>query len=448
MRDSPRVLYVVDDGWRPEKQRAIQALLDAGADVRLATHVPASQAALQALFGEVQLLEIQDPPAWRHYPAMFFARELDTVIVQNLNRERARRATVPRRMLNGVRAACARLGMRRHRYSTVRRRLYRGSRQHAALLADTDVLLFVPVAIRDQRILHEADERGVAVLAWVYSWDNPMKDNDFFLYARSYGVWNAENRKDLETLHGIPPEKVAVIGPNQFDVLISQTAGLRRELREPPTVLYICCTGRDHLVVQEEDFILWIREVMDQVCPAARLLVRPYPFRDLLAGYARLEAAPGIEVAHFGEEKDGILQIDAEEDARRLAQMAAAACMINLGSTMGLEGAFTGTPMLQFTDVPEFPRVAGRPYLYPLRHALKNEHLRYMLTGDFPSFVRDTDSLSRGLRDILLEGKETDYLEYSRHLRRFADPMPGKGPYMECFVDWVISAGQGRENRE
>ncbi len=439
-KDPLRLLYLIDDGWRYEKRRVIRSVLDAGHDLTLITHDAKSAEALREHFQQVVELPRSRPSAWRYYPAMFFSKDLGTHITLNRQKEIYDESSPPMKILFRLRDFCGKLGLHRRRIHEIRTRLYRGSRMHATLLRGADAIFFSPVGLRDQRILYEAKEIGLPVLAWIYSWDNPVKDSEFFLDAESYGVWNPENVEDLSSYHGIDPEKTRVLGPVHYDAMLARHAARTAVPKaDPPHVLYVCAVGRDFLVAQEVELILWIRAQLNVVSPETVLKVRPYPFRVPGSGYEALEGRSDIEVVHFGKELEGRILMEEEEEARKLAQIEAAACMINFGSTMGLEAAFTPTPILQFKRLPPLKRIGP----HHLADSLLNEHLRHMMSGEHPNYIVDEASLQRAFRDILLSGNLAPYEAYGRKLRKFVDPLPAEKPYMNRFLSWLSDGAAG-----
>jgi hypothetical protein len=440
MNKTLRAIYLIDDGWRYEKRRVIRGLLEAGWDVTLVTHDPKSAECLRAHFQQVVEIPVHPPPAWRYYPAIFFSRDLGTHITRNRQKELYDRSSLAMKGLFRFRDFCKNLGMCRRRVHEIRNRLYRGSRMHEALLRRGDLILFSPVGPKDQRILHEAKEIGIPVLAWIYSWDNPVKDNEFFLDADSYAVWNPENVGDLQQYQEIPMERIRVTGPVHYDPMLKRFASRSAVPKAyPPHVLYVCALGREHLVAQEVELILWIREKLNEISPETLLKVRPYPFRVPGSGYDALEGRKDIKVLHFGQEDEGRILMEEEEEDEKFAQIEAAACMINLGSTMGLEAAFTPTPILQFRSLP--PLKQSGPFA--MADCLYNEHLRHMLSGQYPNYIEDGASLVRALRNILEEKNVQSYQAYSEKLRKFVDPFPEEKPYLAKLLAWLAEGASG-----
>ena len=425
-RKEPKLLYLLDDGWRHEK-RVILDYLYERLPLRVITHDPATHAQL-ADEKDVRLLNVA--PICKHflYPlVLFFASELDTVVTR---RERMLRLQTTggwvQRMVHPFRELLGRIGLRRYRYEKALRFLYQHSSMYSDLWHAHNVLLFSPVGVLDKRVIFEAQAAGLKIICWVYSWDNPIKDNEFISDLDAYLVWNEGNRSDLVKWHGVDPAKVHVVGAPQLDALIARPPSQPRAGRSR-YVLYPCATGRGVFMEQEVDLILWLRNLLDQIDPTVELLVRPYPFRKMSEGnpYDRLEGKVGVRIGHFGSAENGRIMMDAHAEEERYWQIHDAVCMINLGSTIGLEAAYTSTPVLQlaFCDIPEEAGVLS------LRSVFENEHLCYLMNAKYPNVVKDSSSLSAALREIFA-GRVDPYRAYSKELRRISDPLGGA-----CYKD-------------
>ena len=126
-----------------------------------------------------------------------------------------------------------------------------------------------------------------------------MKDNEFIPDADRYLVWNQQNADDLKAMFNIGQSRIDVVGPVQFDFLF--------ENRKKPApdkkgyVMYACSMGLSYYIEQEIEIVLNIRSILDEVAPATRLLVRPYPFRNSQSIYNKLSGREGVDVAHFGK---------------------------------------------------------------------------------------------------------------------------------------------------
>jgi hypothetical protein len=348
---------------------------------------------------------------------MFFARDLDTNLVRYRQRIRFYSYPPGERALHYLRALAGALGLRRSQYTDVLERTYRHSHEYSAELDGYKALVFMPTSIQDKRVIFEARNRGIRVCCWLYSWDNALKDNEFLTDADRYLVWNEETREDLCRVHGIAPERTEIVGAVQMDDL--RNMDLSTVGKEPrPTVLYACCAGLPFHVEQEVELILHIRRILDDVNPECVLQIRPYPFRKEIDVYARIRKAPGIDVLDFGDVLEERIVISREDAIMRMHQIQRAWCFINLGSTIGLEAAYTDTPILQLA----YTLPTTLPDHEDIRHAMKNEHLKYLVLPQCPNTIHDPAALRDALK-VILAGQPGKYLPCSEILRRFTDPL-------------------------
>lgn len=412
------VLFLFDDGWRYEK-KVIMRYLRNRLSFSIATHNRLTYEELRQDY-DTMLLPIYSVKRHPLYAlVMFFARELNTAITRRQRAlwlgSRSRRT----RVLHHIRECMGKIGLRRYSYADALKWLYRRSSCYDDILKDCRVLIYNPVFVEDKRILFEAHAAGIKVISWVYSWDNPFKDNEFISWANAYLVWNEENRKDVSRLHNVPPERIHVTGPAQMDYL----KGRPSSPPSPPNkryILYPCATGVEDHVLQEVEVIINLRHLIDSIDPEVELLVRPYPFRLKLETdpYACLRTRRGIAVANFGEIVDGRLLINSAVEEERYLQFRDAVCMINFGSTIGLEAAYTDTPIIQLA----YSSAESSDASLSLGLVFENEHLRYIIRREYPNVVENDEALTRCLQDIL-SGHGERYMAYSRMLRLFSDPL-------------------------
>lgn len=420
---SKRYLFLVDDGWRHEKKE-ILLFLRAYITFDIVTHDPMTQDMLKDDF-KVTLIPVTPlKKQWSYKIAMFFARELQTNLVQYRARIKYHACSRPTRWMHDLRKLLGRIGLRPYSYPQALKWLYRNSRYFTDMLKAYDALVFMPVAVVDKRIIFEAMRDGLEVINWIYSWDNPMKDNEFIPDVDRHLVWNEENRRDVHKLHGVPLDKIDVVGPAQFDYLFELDLG---KIPPPPEpyVLYACALGLDFHLEQEINIIQNIRAIMDDIAPAMKLCVRPYPFRKKIDGYAPLRNKPGIEILDFGKIHGDRVLISDEVINERITQIQQATCLINLGSTIGLEAAFTDTPIIQLSF--NFP--STHPDYQDVTHVLKNEHLEHMILPEYPNVVANPESFRNTLNDILA-GNRDRYRPYSKRLQTFANPLG-----VTCYKD-------------
>jgi len=426
-----KFLFLIDDGWRHEKKEILLFLRDY-ISFDIVTHDPMTLDMLKNDFSVTLIPVFPLKKQFSYKLSMFFARELDTNLVQYRARIKHHSFSLAKRCLHNVRKFAGIIGLRPYTYPQALQRLYRNSHHFTELLKGYQALVFMPVAVVDKRIIFEARNAGLQIINWIYSWDNPMKDNEFLPDVDRHLVWNEENRRDVHELHGVPLDKIDVVGPAQFDYLFKLKLDQIPPAAEP-YVLYACALGLNFHLEQEINIIRNIRAIMDEIQPGLKLCVRPYPFRKNIDGYASLRKQPGIDILDFGEVREDRVLISEQVINERITQIQQALCLINLGSTIGLEAAFTGTPIIQLNF--NFP--STHPEYQDVTHVLKNEHLEHMILPEYPNVVNNPGELKKAMVEIL-GGTRDRYMPYSKRLQTFANPL-GVSCYKEVLGNRLAS---------
>lgn len=242
------------------------------------------------------------------------------------------------RFMHHLRGWIGRLGLRRYNYSRTLAFLYRKSNRYASLFDGYAGLVFSPVGVLDKRVIYEARNAGLKMICWVYSWDNPMKDNEFMPDADRYFVWNKENRDDLRDLYDIPAHKVDIVGPVQFDFLLKRARPVLKKSKRP-YVLYAFTVGVEPYITQEIRLVRRIRAILDEIRPDIQLLARPYPFIASRDAYAALRDCDHIEILEYGEYHENKTLISGHDLEEKMRQTERAEYMINYISTWDHRGA-------------------------------------------------------------------------------------------------------------
>jgi len=429
-----RFAFLTDDGWRYEKEDLFHYLRGC-IEFEILTHDTLTADCLQGSFPVRRLQSFPLRRGFLYSILMFFAWELDTNLVNYRKRIKYHLSSFPVKMLYRLRDLMGVLGLRRYSYCRALELIYSRSNRYSVELEGFDTLVYTPVSVKDKRIIYEARKKGLEIVSWVYSWDNPMKDNEFMPNADHYLVWNRENALDLERYHGIPPEKCHIVGPVQFDYLLGRKSrATSRESGRGRYVLYACTSGNRYHLEQEEKFILKIRNMLDAINPDVELKVRPYPFRKSKDfAYNALRKRQGISVLDFGQLQENEVVIDKKDLDERFDQIDCALCMIHLGSTIGLEASFSDTPILHL----DYTYPGNVPDWMDIKHPLKNEHLAHMIDYDYPNTIGNEEDLKRALREIV-KGERKRYMPYSKKLQKFAHPLPVDS-YKKVFCETLAS---------
>ncbi|GEM_PF-4294327 len=411
---SSRILFVVDDGWLPEKIDLFRYLRKEGLNFELATHRHWTLEPL-AEFDPIALHPEPLKKGVRYIWLFFWARELETNLTRLMGRLAWSKRSGFSRAWNLVRGWLGRLGLRRKTYAEQLKKLYRGSSQFEEMLNGYDLLIYNPVSVQDKRILFECLQHpSCRLITWVYSWDNPYKDHEWISDASAYLVWNEEGKTDLYELHGVEPDRVEISGAIQFEYL------LHLDLTPAPDreryLLFTCSIAQDEFISQEVDLIVNISELLLAVNPEVTLQVRPYPFRhaDRLPYYDRLLNLKNVKLLKYGT-INGTVRVSSSEDlVQKAVQLRDAEAVLNLGSTIGLEASFTSAPILQL-----LPPATGQRW--DIREMLKNEHLRFLIRKEMPNVLTTDEEMVTAFSDIL-SGQTEEYMAYTRALQQMINP--------------------------
>ena len=128
---------------------------------------------------------------------------------------------------------------------------------------------------------------GVPVAFLPFSWDNLTNRGLIRVFPDRVLVWNDIQRREAVELHGVPDERVHVVGAPRFDDFYAMSPASSREefCRDnhldpaKPLVLYVCSS--EFVAPHEVDFVRgWIRSLRGSAHAVLRdcsVLVRPHP---------------------------------------------------------------------------------------------------------------------------------------------------------------------------
>ncbi|HEY7603052.1 MAG TPA: hypothetical protein VH760_02235 [Gaiellaceae bacterium] len=226
-----------------------------------------------------------------------------------------------------------------------------------------DVVLFTPyLGLRSiqPEFLRAAQALGLRTAICVRSWDNlssksvirPLPDRLF--------VWNEIQREEAASLHGMPPDRVAVTGAQCFDEWFGRQPRPREEFAaraglDParPFVLYVC--GSPWTGQTEVDFVRrWVAAIRGRPGAAAdaAVLVRPHPKRP--DAWKEVDRSGLDCVVVFPDEARP--PVDDEAKADYFDSIHHSAAVVGLNTSAMIEAAIVGRPVLTVLD-PEYERV-------------------------------------------------------------------------------------------
>ncbi len=225
-----------------------------------------------------------------------------------------------------------------------------------------DVILVTPlVDIGSEQVeyLKAARVLGIRSGLAVHSWDNLTNKGVLRVRPDRVFVWNAAQKREAVTMHGVPPHEVVVTGAPVYDQWFSRGPSTTREdfcrkaglASDNPFVLYLCSSA--FIAADEAAFVTrWVaavRAAPDRRVREVGVLVRPHP--DNLKPWQQFDAAelPGVAVwPRLGGEP---IDRDSKNDYFDSIYHAAAAVGINTSAQ--IEAGIIGRPVYSIR-VPEY----------------------------------------------------------------------------------------------
>ncbi|MEQ1757983.1 MAG: hypothetical protein ABL986_06655 [Vicinamibacterales bacterium] len=139
-------------------------------------------------------------------------------------------------------------------------------------------------------LIRAAHALGIPTTLSVASWDNLTNKGHLRVVPDAVTVWNAYQREEAVSLHGIPVERISVTGAQLFDRWFERQPSQRRELfcstvglpTDLPIVLYTASSIFIARSEQEVPFVRrWLTALRQEGGPGVRdaaVLIRPHPF--------------------------------------------------------------------------------------------------------------------------------------------------------------------------
>jgi len=275
-------------------------------------------------------------------------------------RERAA-GEVPRPVVRLLETVGNRAGVRRALAELERSAAPRSSATRFIVERSPDLVLVTPLLELGSPQLdyvRAANALGIPTCLCVASWDNLTNKGLLHDPPDLVTVWNEDQRREAAELHGVPAERITVVGAQAYDHWFGRKpsrtqAELADAARLPagrPYILYVCSSP--FLAPDEGEWVVrWARALRASSHEAVReagLLVRPHPLRPLEhGGLAEIE---GLSVWP----PDGRNPVDDETRADYFDSIAHAAAVVGLNTSAMIEAAIAGRPVLTVVR-PEFP---------------------------------------------------------------------------------------------
>ena len=307
-------------------------------------------------------------------------------------------------------------------------------------LADVapDVLVVTNLARESTQVdyVRAAKRLGVHTLYPVFSWDNLTNKGLVHEQPELVLVWNELQKREAVELHGIPPERVRVLGAWSYDHWFDWAPTRSREdfcaevgLRaDRPIVLYVCSS--EFVAPDEAAFVRrWIHALRGRrgALAQAGVLVRPHPRNAVRWGGVSLDDPQARVWPRLGEEP-----LEAGSRGNYFDSIYHSSAVVGINTSAQIESAVVGRPV--HTVLAEEFRSTQQGTLH--FHYLKADEFGHLHVGT--TMDEHLDQLEASLRG------ESDDGRNERFLRRFVRPLGLDVPAGPLYVEAVETLAASR----
>jgi CDP-glycerol glycerophosphotransferase (TagB/SpsB family) len=268
-----------------------------------------------------------------------------------------------------------------------------------------DVVLLTPLlrlGSSQVEVLRSARAYGARTGLCVASWDHLSSKARIAELPDRVFVWNETQKEEAVTLHGVPPDRVAVTGAQCYDEWFARVPVRTREefcrtVKLPadrPMILYACSAFSPATPIEARFVRRWIEGIRasdDPLLRTAGILVRPHPQRHDEWNEVDLSDLPDVTL--FGEHP---LDERAKEDY--FESLHYSTVVVGLLTSAFLEASVLGRPVHVFVP-PEFE---------DRQEGLIHFHYLQTVGGGLFHPMRDFDEHCRRLADSLRDTPRRD----------------------------------------
>jgi FkbM family methyltransferase len=254
-----------------------------------------------------------------------------------------------------------------------------------------DVLLVSPLVhfgSAQVDLVASARGRGLPVGMLLFSWDNLSTKGRLHVAPDWMFVWNEQQRREAQALHGFPPDRVVVVGAPRFDSFFEMRAVISRDdFHHPlgldprrPTVLYVCSSAfvSDGELAFVRRWLARLRADDNPSLREANVIIRPHPDIQLLDDPAaeeetRWPTLPSVKayVARPLEDPRAIVLRTADRRHGLFECIYHSAAVVGLNTTAELEAAIVGRPV--FTVLAGAQDASGQAGTLHFRYLLQEQ---------------------------------------------------------------------------
>lgn len=228
---------------------------------------------------------------------------------------------------------------------------------------------------------------GLPVAFLPFSWDNLTNRGLIRVAPDRVLVWNEHQRREAVELHGVPADRVVIVGAPRFDEFFAMRPSTTRAEfcasvgLDParPLILYTCSSA--FVAPQEVEFVRrWIRELRrapDESVRHLGVLVRPHPANDEQWAGVDFSDLPGVSVWSH--------KSTVQADQGLYDSLHHSAAVVGLNTSAMIEAAIIGRPVLTI-GAPEF--AGGQQGTLHFWYLLIEHGGIVTMAGDFDEHLR------------------------------------------------------------
>ena len=302
-------------------------------------------------------------------------------------------------------------------------------------------------SLSDIPVVREAQRARIPTFCMVYGWDNLMIKGFMPTRPDVLGVWNDLMLREAVQDHHYARDRVRVIGPPQFDLLLDDAAILprdevvRRLGLDPARRIILFTTGT--LKRSTNGYIMdMLVKAIDEgrLSAPAQIVCRRHPLgkgkdEEIYAKYAghphvRFDASAN----HF---VPGGWTPDRAEMGWLASLIAHAGVVVNIASTITLEAALLDRPIINVGFNPDEPERFARNIV----EGAFRRHYRYVLERDACAVVTSEDDLTRRIDEFFRDpGRQR------AERRRLAEDISHRldGKAARRLADAILETADGR----
>ncbi|MDP3795272.1 MAG: CDP-glycerol glycerophosphotransferase family protein [bacterium] len=257
---------------------------------------------------------------------------------------------------------------------------------------------------QDLRLMHAARRRAVRVLGMVRSWDNLTSKGLLRVIPDRLIVHNGIVQREATTLHGVPEERICVVGIPHYDAYATGARRSRNEFyasigAEPQKRLVLCAPAGNRYIrhnTVDADVVRFLDTILG---PEYAILVRMPP-TDEASGFEDLAREGRIildrPAKRFRVPKKA--ELSAEDDAHLADTLWWCTAVVTGPSTLMIDAAFFDRPVV----LVGFDGDEERPYLESIRRYYDYDHVQPVLRSDGVRLAKTKEELATELRAYLL----------------------------------------------